>query len=290
MAISGKTSLVGLIGWPVAHSLSPAMHNAAAQAAGVDLVYVPLPVRPGDVEGALHGLAALGFLGANVTVPHKQAVMALLDAVEPGARAIGAANTISVAADGESRGLSGFNTDWRGLLADLKVREVAIAGRPCLLLGAGGAARAAAYALAHSGGQVELFARRVEQAQAVVAALQPAVPDAALSAFAWWQLADRLRGRRAPLIVNCTPLGMDPEATRSPWPGELAFPPGAFVYDLVYNPPQTVLMQQARAAGCRTANGLGMLLYQGALAFEIWTGIRPEVEVMAGALQAALRE
>ena len=285
MAITGETRLLGLIGWPVAHTRSPAMHNAAARAAGLDVVYVPLPVRPTALETAVKGLAALGFAGANVTVPHKQAVLAHLDAVEPAARAIGAVNTISVAPDG-SGALTGHNTDWQGLLADLAAQEVPIAGRLCLLLGAGGAARAAAYALSRAGGAVEIFARRRAQAATVVADLQARAPGASLAAYAWGQLGERTKERRAPLIVNCTPLGMHPDVERSPWPAGLPLPPGAFIYDLVYNPRQTKFMQQAQAAGCRTANGLGMLLYQGALAFELWTGVWPDVAAMAAARDA----
>ena len=161
MEISGKTQVVGLIGWPVVHSFSPAMHNAAARALGLDLVYVPLPVRPGAVGVAVQGLPALGLLGANITIPHKQAVIPFLDEVTAAAQAIGAVNVIQVtnrpivrgnekvaeehagfhaqAEPGQS--LLGDNTDWRGFLADLAVKKVAVMGRTCLVLGAGGAAR-----------------------------------------------------------------------------------------------------------------------------------------------------
>ncbi|MGB4872323.1 MAG: hypothetical protein WBP47_19875, partial [Candidatus Promineifilaceae bacterium] len=189
MTISGKTQLLGLLGWPVAHSFSPAMHNAAAAALGLDVVYVPLPVRPEDVGTAVSALPALGFLGANVTVPHKQAVIPFLDELEPGAKAIGAVNTIVVGrstANSEPPtpntlhsprsnppSLHGHNTDWTGFLADLADLGVAVNGRDCLILGAGGSARAVAYALAAAGGRVQVLARRGAQAQELVAAIGP---------------------------------------------------------------------------------------------------------------------
>lgn len=287
--ISGKTQLLGLIGWPVEHSFSPAMHNAAAADLGLDVVYVPLPVRPGRVEAAVRGLAALGFVGANVTVPHKQAVMAYLDEVGPAARAMGAVNTIKVdgrtanGADG-TLSLIGHNTDAAGFMADLAERGVAVDGRECLVLGAGGAARAVSYGLADAGGQVKVLARRPAQAQEVVEDLQPHLAGAVLAARSWEALVEATTSAVAPLIVNATPVGMAPHENASPWPEGVPFPAGAFVYDLIYNPRETVLVQQARAAGCGAAGGLGMLLYQGVLAFEIWLGVRPDVGVMAEAL------
>lgn len=289
MIIRGTTSLVGLIGWPVTHSLSPVMHNAAAQALGLDLVYVPLPVAPGEVGEAVRGLPALGFLGANVTVPHKEAVLPFLDELDGAAQAIGAVNTICVRRSGENGPyrrmiLHGTNTDAAGLAADLQAKGVVFAERDCLVLGAGGAARAAIYALAREGARVHLFARRAEQAEQVVAQIARYLPAAAASAHQWAELPALVPALEAPLIVNATPLGMPPHEEASPWPAGLPFPAGSFIYDMVYSPPETVLLRQARAAGCAAGNGLGMLVQQGALAFEMWTGIRPDVMVMQQAL------
>jgi shikimate dehydrogenase len=282
MNINGRTQLIGLIGWPIAHSFSPAMHNAAAAALGLNWAYLPLSVPPAAVAAAVRGLPALGFRGVNVTVPHKQAVIPLLDEVAAGARAIGAVNTIVV--DPEDGRLSGTNTDWSGFLADLQGRGVAVAGRHCLVLGAGGSARAVAYALATAGAQVTVLARRPEQGQQLATDLQPFVPLHVLHTRPWSQLASLVATSQAPLIVNTTPLGMAPHVNTSPWPDNCPWPADAFLYDLVYNPIETQLMRQAQVAGCAAVNGLEMLVQQGAQAFALWTGQMPDVAVMRAAI------
>jgi shikimate dehydrogenase len=279
--INGKTQLVGLIGWPVSHTFSPAMHNAALQALHLNWVYLPLPVPPDRVGEALAGLRALGFRGINVTVPHKQAVIPFLDETSPAATAVGAVNTILV--EPESGRLKGYNTDWRGFLADLQALDLSVEGRDCLVLGAGGSARGVVYALNQAGARVVLLARRIEQARQLAADLgenhvQEIRP---LS-----ELAEAAAELQKPLIVNTTPLGMSPLVEGSPWPEEVPFPPGAFVYDLVYNPRETRLMRQALAAGCPTSNGLGMLLRQGAASLALWSGMQPDLIVMEKALEA----
>ena len=283
--INGKTQLIGVIGWPVSHTFSPAMHNAAAAALGLNWVYVPLPVRPEEVETAVCGLAAAGFRGINITVPHKQAVIPLLDVMETGAQAIGAVNTIVFARrdDGSVR-LIGHNTDWSGFLADLAALDVAVAERDCLVLGAGGSARAVAFALAQAGGRVQVLARRREQATELVAAIAPHVDRGTLMASELAVLKTAVSRITAPLIINTTPLGMIPNPNTTPWPETISFPSGSFVYDLVYNPRQTKLMQQAEAAGVGNSNGLGMLVQQGAYAFKLWTGEQPDVAIMRQAI------
>lgn len=278
--INGLTQLTGIIGWPVSHSFSPAMHNAAFADLQMNWAYVPLPVPPEQLETAVRGLRALGFRGANVTVPHKQTVMPFLDDIEAGARAIGAVNTIVVKEDGR---LTGYNTDWSGFLADLAALAVAVRGRDCLVLGAGGSARAVVYALGQAGGNVRVLARRPSQAAQLVEDLRP-YTQTTLTAHPLTDLPSLTPALSHPLILNTTPLGMTPHEEISPWPGGLSLPAGAFVYDLVYNPRQTRFMQQAEAAGCAAANGLGMLLRQGALAFTLWTGQEPSLAVMQDAL------
>jgi shikimate dehydrogenase len=211
-------------------------------------------------------------------VPHKEGVVPYLNAVFPAARVIGAVNTI-VISDGQ---LTGFNTDWSGFLADLEGQKLALFGRDCLVLGAGGSARAVVYALLRRGGRVTVLARREEQARQLAAQIGPAFPSAALVSTARLDDAPRLAAvADEPLLINTTPLGMvGANVTQSPWPDDAPFPPGAVVYDLVYNPPQTRLMQQAKAGGRRAINGLGMLVGQAAEAFEIITGRRPDPAVM----------
>ena len=282
MDINGKTQLVGIIGWPVSHSFSPKMHNAAFAELGLNWIYLPFPVEPQNVATAVSGLAASGVRGINVTVPHKQAVIPLLDEIEDGAQAIGAVNTIVMDANGR---LIGYNTDWSGFLADLVEQKVTIAERDCLVLGAGGSARAIAYALAHAGGKVQILARRIEQASALVKDLKPYFVADVLQERPLSDLATIANQNKAPIIVNTTPLGMTPNIAQSVWPDELAFPPNSFIYDLVYNPPQTKIMRQAQKNGCGTSNGLGMLVHQGALAFELWTGQKPNLDLMTNTIR-----
>lgn len=283
MNVDGKTQLIGLIGWPVAHSFSPAMHNAAAEALGLNAVYVPLAVHPQHLGTAVQGLPALGFRGVNVTVPHKQTIMPLLDRIEPGAKIIGAVNTVVIRRESETHWqLEGHNTDWLGFLADLELLKVDMKQRDCLVLGAGGSARAVVYALAQAGARIHLLARRIAQAEQLAADFSDVAPIHTDSLTALPSLANALA---SPLIINSTPLGMSPHVDSSIWPDSLPLPKGSIVYDLVYNPLQTRLMQQAQKAAYQASNGLGMLIYQGALAFELWMGQKPDIEVMKAALQ-----
>lgn len=283
MSVSGRTTVVGLIGYPVAHSLSPAMHNAAAADLGLDLVYVPFATPPGGLASAVRGLAALGVRGVNITIPHKQAALPYLDRVEPAALACGAVNTIVFERPAPTAvQAAGYNTDWSGFAADLVALGVPVQDRDCLVLGAGGSARAVVYALLRSGGRVHVLARRPQQAEQLLADLQPRIDIGRARPHDLRRLGD-LRPS-APLIVNTTPLGMSPDVARSPWPDALPLPAGAFVYDLIYNPTTTRLMAQAQAQGRPAVNGMGMLLRQGALAFELWTGARPNLDVMRRAL------
>ena len=283
--IDGKTQLIGLIGYPVAHTLSPAMHNAAAAALGLNATYVPLPVAPERLPDALRGLIALGFRGVNVTVPHKEAVLPHMDAIFPAARIIGAVNTIVI---GDGR-LTGFNTDWSGFLSDLERYRLALYGRDCLVLGAGGSARAVVYALLRRGSRVTIAARRLEQAQQLATELGTAFPDAMPPAASLLEdAASTAALLDEPILINTTPLGMEGAySEQSPWPDGAPFPSGAFAYDLVYTPRETCFMAQARAAGRQTANGLGMLVGQAAEAFEVLTGRRPDPAVMWQAIREA---
>jgi len=284
--ISGKTNSVGVIGWPVSHSVSPAMHNAAFAALELDWCYVPLPV-PTDpaarIGEAVQGLRALGLRGANVTVPHKQAVMPYLDWLTPAAQAIGAVNTIRVEEDGK---LSGDNTDARGFVADLRDHGVTLTGQRALVLGAGGSARAIVYGLAEAGClSITVLNRTVDKAHELAQEIRDVFPFCRLSGHA---MPDEIAilAQEAQMIVNCTSLGMTPKIEGLPWDETVAFRPGQVVYDLVYNPPQTRLLVKAAADGAQAIGGLGMLIWQGAIAFERWTGQLPPVDVMRTAAEA----
>jgi shikimate dehydrogenase len=270
------TERVGLLGWPVGHSISPAMHNAAFEALGLDWRYDLLPVLPETLEAEVTRLIEQeGYRGFNVTIPHKRAAFRLrqVGEITQAAEIIGAANTLSVQADGR---LHADNTDWCGFLDDLRAHQVEIAGQRCLVLGTGGSARAVVFGLKQAGAQpITLVSRRPTPGTIGLAH--------GLTDFAG------IGEMSFDIAINCTPVGMFPDADQSPWPEDVPFSPRAVLYDLIYNPPVTRLMQQAQAAGARAIGGLGMLVYQGARSFEIWTGVRPPLDVMAEAATAALK-
>ena len=277
--INGQTKLVGLIGYPVKHSLSPAMHNSAFAALDLNWCYVPLPVHPDRLGEAVAGLRAMSFVGANVTVPHKEAVMSYLDHVTPEAQAIGAVNTL-VMCEGRS---IGHNTDWQGFLTALGEGGFDPHGKRVVVLGAGGAARAVVYALAQAGAQVAVLNRTLARAQALVQGFSHLFPSLPLTLQTLKE-----QTAEAHLLVNATPIGTWPEVDKSIWPEDLAFPGHLTVFDLVYNPRQTKLLRQARAAGAKAIGGLGMLVHQGAVAFELWTGEKAPVETMYEAASRTL--
>jgi len=268
-----------LLGYPLGHSVSPAMQNAALKQAGLDdWSYTARPVPPESLPAAVAELRQPHVAGANVTVPHKQAIMSLLDGVTPVAEAIGAVNTVVKQPDGR---LIGHNTDAAGFLADLYTFGVHIGGRPVLVLGAGGSARAIVAACAGVGARIRILARRREQAEALRGLAEITVYD--WTPLEWLRACDDCA-----LIVNCTPLGMAPNVDASPWLPGTPFPPGAFVYDVVYNPAETRLVYETQTAGLRGVTGLGMLVEQGALAFELWTGRPAARGLMRRAGEAAL--
>jgi shikimate dehydrogenase len=266
----------GVLGWPLDHTLSPAIHNAAFRAVGLDWVYFAWPVAPEYLSAAIGGIRALGAMGANVTMPHKEAVLELLDDVSGDAAAIGAVNTIQRYGDQ----LLGHNTDVDGfkeyLTGDAGVDP---AGSSALVLGAGGAARAVVRALADLRVSTISIAARDPMKASIVGAIA-----SDLTKVERWDRAPEL-ATTADLIVNATPLGARGE---DPLPG-IRFRPGQFVVDLVYVPPTTSLVRRARAAGASAANGLGMLVHQAASSFRIWTGMDPSIEAMSAAALRSLR-
>jgi shikimate dehydrogenase len=278
--VGGGTHVVGIIGWPVAHSLSPVIHNAAFAAAGLDWTYVPLPVRPESLRSALIGLVPLGFAGANVTMPHKTEAAELIQRLSEDATLLRAVNTIAVRG-GE---LEGHNTDVAGFDRFLR-RDAGFdpAGRLALVYGAGGAARACALALARAGIERLTVAARDEARAAPLVKMVEAleVPVAVVRPGDTGELV-------ADLVVNATPIGgLDADQVLPSLPH---LGPDVLVIDLLYDPPSTDLQRRAREAGGTAFGGLGHLLEQAALSFELWTGTPPPLEVMSAAALAALAE
>ncbi len=278
--VGGGTHVVGIIGWPVAHSLSPAIHNAAFAAEGLDWTYIPLPVRPEWLRPALLGLVPLGFSGANVTMPHKTEAAELIPRLSEDATLLRAVNTIAVRG-GE---LEGHNTDVAGFDRFLR-RDAGFdpAGRSALVYGAGGAARACALALARAGlGRLTVAARDEARAAPLVKIVEALeVPIALVRPGDSGELV-------ADLVVNATPIG-GPDAEQV-LPSLPHLSPDVLVIDLLYDPPSTDLQRRAREAGATTFGGLGHLLEQAALSFELWTGTPAPLEVMSAAGLAALTE
>jgi len=288
--VNVQTFQLGLIGYPLGHSLSPKIHREAMDAYGLRGEYSLFPIQPHDIQGLKDLLTRVRsgeIHGLNVTIPHKQKVIPLLDELTPTARAIGAVNTIFL----QEGKLIGDNTDVPGFLADLEIFLTTETPRPdrqsrggrrhrdnekVLVLGAGGSARAVVYALAQDGWKVTIAARRIEQARELIARLPN--PESRLSSIEFTAFQSLLP--TLSLVVNTTPLGMSPNIDTSPWPADLPFPLDAAVYDLVYNPRETKLIRDARAAGLPATTGLGMLIEQAALSFEIWTGCNPPRETL----------
>ncbi|HNB52149.1 MAG TPA: shikimate dehydrogenase [Anaerolineales bacterium] len=287
---------LGLLGYPVSHSLSPKLHQAALMAAGLEGAYWLYPVPPGEGGGELLELKELlgkvragEVQGLNVTIPHKQTVIPYLDELTPTARAIGAVNTIYLREDkliGDNTDAPGFLADLRGFLegrpltADRGVPFPVSGIRSALVLGAGGSARAVVYALLQDGWNISLYARRPEQAEALTTHFSPFIKTSQS-----FTIQNSLFTIDHSLIVNTTPLGMTPHLDTSPWPADLPFLEHAAVYDLVYNPRETKLVRDARAAGLPATTGLGMLIEQAALGFKIWTGREADREGMREAVK-----
>jgi len=273
-AVSGSTTVVGVIGDPVRHSLSPAIHNAAFAALGLDWVYVAFPVPRGRGGAAVAAVRDLGLAGINVTMPHKEDVAAACDDLTPDAAVLRSVNTVVSRPGGW---MLGHSTDGPGFLAALAEEGIAVDGRRSLVLGAGGAARAVVLALDGAGAEVIVAARRPEAAVAAAGLAGSA------RAIALDEVDAVVSG--ADLVVNATPMGMAGEA---PPLDTDRLGPAQAVVDLVYDPAETPLLAAARARGARTSNGLGMLVHQAARSFELWTAAEAPLAVMRQAADAAL--
>ncbi len=280
------TKYLAILGYPLGHTLSPVFQQAALDHYGLDIRYQAWPVEPAALAGAVARLRGVEYLGANVTVPHKEAVMPLLDELEAIAARIGAVNTI-VKRGGK---LEGHNTDARGFQEALR-REMGFrpAGKHAVVLGAGGAAGAVGFALIEAGIQRLAIANRTpERAERLAGDLaQQAKGNQQVLVIAWPELDAELAGCH--LLVNCTSMGMKhgPAENESPVKAE-QIDKDCLVYDLVYNPAQTPLLKEAEKAGARTLGGLAMLVFQGAASFELWTGKPAPIDVMFEAAAKAL--
>jgi shikimate dehydrogenase len=279
------TDVYGIFGHPIGHSRSPAMHNGAFAALGLDAVYVPFGVHVERLSQAVAGIVPLDIRGLNITLPHKTAVIALLDRVEPDALAIGAVNTIYR----EGQQLVGANTDAPGLTRALQESGVTLRGARVTVVGAGGAARASIVGLARAGAsQISVIARRAPAAEHLVSQLTAAAPNTLLAARLWDDSLSTCLAE-TDLLVQATSATLDDGPAALELANGLplaALPAHAAVVDLVYRPLETRVLRAARELGLRSIDGLGMLLYQGAIAFEKWTGRSAPIEVMRAALGA----
>ncbi len=274
--VTGKTQLCGIIGDPVEHTMSPAMHNAAFARMGLDFCYMPFRVKPEDLPQAVAGMKALNIRGLNVTIPHKVAIIPLLDELDPLAEKIGAVNTVV----NDNGVLQGFNTDAIGFLEALIQKGVEPRGKKVVMLGAGGAARAVSFVLAERGAHLIILNRRLELdwAEALAGKLAQTFGQGVKAL----ELTEENLARaleEAYILVNATSVGMSPNIDETPVTSDL-LRPSLVVFDVVYNPVKTRLLGQAEQIGAQTISGLDMLVWQGALAFELWTGAKAPVELM----------
>ncbi|MEH2319260.1 shikimate dehydrogenase [Nostoc sp.] len=285
--ITGKTKLLGVIGHPVEHSRSPLMHNAAIAHLGLDYVYLPFPIAPENLEIAIAGFAAIGVVGFNVTIPHKQAIMPFLSEITPLAQAIGAVNTVSR----QNNKWVGTNTDIEGFIAPLQTTyKQDWSQKVAVILGNGGAARAVVAGCHQLGfAKIYVLGRNVEKLQAFCDSWSNSPIEENLQVGTWDELAKLIP--QADLLVNTTPVGMYPKVDESPLSADEIknLPPGAIVYDLIYIPKPTQFLEQAEKQGAIAIDGLEMLVQQGVAALKIW--LQQEtipVEVMRQALREHL--
>jgi shikimate dehydrogenase len=275
-SISGKTRVCGIIGDPIEHTMSPVIHNAAFAEMGLDYVYIAFRVKAEELDKAIESVRALNMRGLSVTIPHKVAVLKLLDKLDPLAEKIGAVNTI-VNDDGV---LTGYNTDATGFLQAMLERGVEPKGKNIAILGAGGASRAVSFILADRGANLVILNRRLELDWAVELARRISQTFSKKVEALELNRENLMKAlEKADILVNATSVGMSPNINETPVPPDL-LRPGLIVYDIVYNPVKTKLLKEAEAAGAEIISGVDMLVWQGVMAFEKWTGKKPPVELM----------
>ena len=277
-----KTKLFALIGDPVERSLSPEMHNAAFNALGLDCAYIALRVPSEMLADVVEGIRAIRLAGFNVTHPHKVKIIDLLDKLDRSAEMVGAVNTVT----NDGGKLVGFNTDGDGAVRALESKVGKLSGKKILLLGAGGAARAIAFSLAQAGAKLTIANRTAPKAKALVVAINKKLgAKAAHVVLKKNILVDEIK--RSDILINATSTGMYPDVDRTLVTADMMHS-GLIVNDIVYEPLQTKLLRDAKRAGAKMVNGLGMLVNQGAMAFEIWAGKRAPVKVMEATVKREL--
>ena len=279
--ITGKTKLLGVIGYPIEHSLSPIMHNAVIAHLGLDYAYLPFAIKPENLEQAVQGFAAIGVQGFNITIPHKQAILPLLTQVTDTAKAVGAVNTVWWT----ETGWQGTNTDVEGFLAPLRSLKRDWTTLSAIILGNGGAARAVVTGCHQLGcGEIHVIGRDAEKLEEFLDSWLNSPLGINLKVHTWSNLPRLLP--TAGLLVNTTPVGMAPHSERSPLsPAEVEYlAPNLIAYDLIYTPRPTLFLQQAEARGAVILDGLEMLVQQGAAALQLWLNQPVPVEVMRRSL------
>lgn len=277
MKINGKTKVMGLLGYPVEHSLSPAMHNTAFEKLGLDCCYVTFSVKPEFLRDAVKSIKALNLAGVNVTVPHKEKVIPFLDEVDKEASFIGAVNTIV----NDNGRLTGYNTDGRGFMRSLSEARISVSRKKVLIVGAGGASRAIGYYLCQSASKLFLYDIDKKKAKKLISDLNKIRGNVSFFSSQPSALSPQLED--IDIIINATPLGLK---KNDPLPVDVNLLKSKHVVcDLIYK--KTPFLEKASKKGCKTLNGLGMLLWQGVFAFELWTGKKPPVDAMRKALRLA---
>lgn len=282
--ISGRTRLCGIIGDPIEHTMSPVMHNAAFRKLGLNYLYVPFRVKKEELGKAIEGMRALNIRGLSVTIPHKVAVIPFLDELDPLARKIGAVNTV-VNGDGV---LTGYNTDAAGFLQALLEKGIEPKGENVVILGAGGASRAISFILAERDSDIVILNRTLDRAKELASRVSKNFRSKVGALKLDRENVARAL-REAHILVNTTSVGMSPDIDETPVSADF-LKSGLVVFDIVYNPIKTRLLREAEEAGAQTISGLDMLVWQGVLAFEKWTGLRAPFELMKEEVIKALEE
>ena len=280
--VTGKTKNLGVIGYPIVHSLSPEMQNAAIEKANIDYEYIALPVAPDNLSNAVNGLKALEFRGFNVTIPHKTDIMQFLDEIDADAKIIGAVNTVV----NDNGKLTGFNTDIIGFVDGLRANNFDVSGKTAVMLGAGGAARAIIWGLIKENAEkIVIGVRTPAKVKPIADYFQQYIK---IEVYEWGSMDFRKSLNGASLLINTTPLGMFPNTDTMPPVDFADVNKEALVYDIIYTPEKTKLLSEAEKYGHHTVNGEIMLVGQGAAALKKWTGCEPNTTVMLFALRNAL--